>query len=158
MVGKHTQRFLLAVVCCSVLVLLPFSSAWAQNDLLEGTKEGIQKGAEGAKKGAETVGEKTKEGAEAVGEGAKDLFTDDDQDTDKDETTTDRMKPGETKPGTTKSDTEAQSGQTESSASSSAEERELPRTAGELPLLAIVGAMALISAGTLRVVRKAPKD
>jgi hypothetical protein len=133
--------------------------------LHEGTKEGIQKGAEGAK-----------EGAEAVGEGAKDLVTDDDPDTDKDETITDRTKPAETQPGKM-SDTEAQSGtsstgaatsgrsssdssttETESSASSSTEERELPRTAGELPLLAIAGVMALISAGTLRVLRRVPKD
>ena len=171
MFERLIQRVLLAVVCCSVLVLLPVSNAWAQKDILDDTTQGIQKGAEGVKEGAVTAGEKTKEGAEAVGQGAKDVVTDDDKDTDRDETTTDRMKPSQTESGTTtKQETttdrmkpsQTQPGSTTSgttpSGTSSSEERRLPATAGELPLLAFIGVLALISAGALTLVRRTQRN
>ena len=160
MVDRLTKKVLLAVACCFALVLIPLSTASAQN-VYDQTKEGVQKGAEGVQKGAETVGEKTKEGAEAVGEGTKDLVTDDDQDTNKDEITTDRMKPSETKPSEAQSGKSSTTTRTESETTTKTEgEREkegLPATAGELPLLALVGALALIGSGALKMIRKAPK-
>src|SRR5262245_994925 len=152
MVERTAGKVLLVVACCFVLLLLPVSS-YAQKDILEGAKKGIEKGAEGVKKGAETVGEKTKEGAETVGKGVKNVFTDDDKDTNQDESY-------RAKPGATQSTAPTGTKPSESTSSSSTERHEkgLPKTAGELPLLALVGLLALASSGALKVVRRLPKD
>jgi hypothetical protein len=151
MVERLAHKVMLVVACCFVLVLLPISTAAGQ-DILDKTKEGVQKGAEGVKEGAEEVGEET-----------KDVFTDDDPDTDKDEgierdaTSSERMKAGEAqeKKSTTTSETkssEATRTTTESSEESDASG--LPATAGGLPILALTGVLALLSAGALRVRRR----
>jgi hypothetical protein len=166
----RVQKVLLALACCFVLVLLPVSTALAQEGLLKGAQKGIEKGAEGVKKGAETAVEKTKEGAKAVGREAKDLVTDDDPDTDKDETTTERMKPGQTQSGTpvqgttgattkrspsgTTSEGTRSTGATGTTETTETGERNLPGTAGELPLLALAGALALLGARALKVGRR----
>lgn len=148
MFEKLTQNGLLVLACCFALILLPLSSAWAQEDTLKKAGEGIQKG-------AETVVDKTKEGAEAVGEGAKDLVTDDDPDTDKDEIPADRQKPTEvqsdTQSTTTPSSEAAKGTSTSTEETEASEDRELPATAGELPLLGLIGALALAGAGALRI-------
>jgi hypothetical protein len=183
MTGR-TQKVLLAVACCFVLVLLPFSTALGQEGLLKGAKEGVQKGAEGVQKGAEavvdttkkgakavgkgaeTAVDKTKEGAKAVGKGAKDLVTDEDKDTDRDEVMTNRTKSGATRSGTTVStpssrtttpgttSSEAAGGASRSTRDTGTEKRELPSTAGELQFLALAGVIALAGAGALKGVRR----
>jgi hypothetical protein len=180
MVERLAMKALLAFVFCMLLVL-PVSTAGAQEGVWEGTKKGVQKGAEGVKKGAETaidktedVGEaigkgvkkgaetaidKTEDVGEAVGKGAKDLFTDDDPDSDNDEVTAEGMKTTEpqqrSKPGTdTESSTSATSQNTESETAS----RDLPRTAGEQPLLVLIGVLALVSAAGLKLVRRLPNS
>ena len=158
---RLTQKILLAFACSFVLALLPVSSAMGQ-DILGGAKRGIQKGAEGVKKGTETVIDKTKEGATAVGKGAKDLVTDDDKDKHQSTDTYQyRMKPGETQTNTqTQTQTTGSRSKhagTTNSGTSKTEGRHLPKTAGELPLLALVGALAIAGAGALRLNRRASK-
>jgi hypothetical protein len=70
------------------------------------------------------------------------------------------MKPGETKPSEaqTKSSTTTKTEKSTTTKTKGEREKEgLPATAGELPLLALVGAGALISFGALRVIRRTPK-
>ena len=157
---RLTQKILFAFLCSFVLALLPVSSAIGQ-DILGGAKKGIQKGAEGVKKGTETVVDKTKEGATAVGKGAKDLVTDDDKDKSKSTDTYQyRMKPGETQTQTqTPTGTVGSSGTTSKRPTHTGTTRtgHLPKTAGELPLLALVGLLAIASASALRLTRRAPK-
>jgi hypothetical protein len=157
MVDKFAIKVLLAIACCFVLVLLPVSTAAAQ-DVLKGAKEGIEKGAQGVKKGGEVVVDKTEDVGEAVGKGAKDLVTDDDDDNiNQDDTTTDRMKPTETQSGTTSQGTTSSEATSETSTSagqSESVEGDLPATAGEMPLLALFGAIALATAAALKMVRR----
>ena len=143
---KHTVKILLAVTCCLFIVLVPLSLS-AQNIL--------QKGAQGVQKGVETGAEKTKEGAEATGQAIKKGVTGEDT-----STNTERMK-GEqqTTPGTEQQTTPSTRTQTtrESKRSTTTTEKKegnLPKTAGELPLLALVGALALGAAGVSRVLRR----
>lgn len=123
-------------LCCLLLILLPMP---ASAQLGGAIKHGVQKGAHAVQKGAETTVDKTKEGAEAVGKGTKKLFTGDD-----DESTSDRDKNSETTTaspqGTTNKSAVAQG-------HGSAKYR-LPRTAGELPLLALIGIISLAAAAT----------
>ena len=143
---KPTPRILIAAACSLVLVLVPLSVG-AQ------TPGGIiKKGAQGVQKGVETGAEKTKEGAEAVGKGVKKGVTGEDT-----KTNDGRTKGTETSPGTAP----LQSTTGETSTGATATERtdrghkHLPATAGELPLLALAGVLALATAGALRVVRRA---
>ena len=115
----------LAVACCFVLILVPVLA----NAQVGGV---IQKGAQGVQKGVETGVEKTKEGAQAT----KDAITGEDQNQN-------RMKPEESQ---TKPSTEQKSNETE--------QKNMPRTAGELPLLALAGCLALTAAGLSRVIRR----
>jgi hypothetical protein len=169
---RLTQKIFLVFVCSFVLLLLPVSLSYGQ-DVLDATKKGIKKGAEGVKKGAETAADKTedaaeatgkgiKKGAETVGKGVKDVFDDDDDnhDTDIDHS---RMKSSETQ-SQTGTRTQTQPGAAGSTRTDSRsthtddhEGRNLPATAGELPLLALIGTLALAGAGALRAARRAPK-
>ena len=116
-----------AVACCFVLILVPVLA----NAQVGGA---IQKGVQGAEKGVETGVEKTKEGAQAT----KDAITGEDQNQN-------RMKPEESQ---TKPSTEQKSNESET------EKKNMPRTAGELPLLALAGCLALTAAGLSRVIRR----
>ena len=148
---KHTLKILLAVTCCLFIVLVPLSvTAHAQNVL--------QKGAQGVQKGVETGAEKTKEGAQATGRAVKKGVTGEDT-----STSTERMKSTEqqTTPGTeqqttpsTQRQTTTRESQRSSSTTTSEEKQKLPKTAGELPLLALIGALALGAAGASRVLRR----
>ena len=145
---KHTVKILLAVTCCLFIVLVPLSiSSNAQNVL--------QKGAQGVQKGVETGAEKTKEGAEATGHAIKKGVTGEDT-----STSTERMKSEQqTTPGTEQQTTPGTRTQTtrESKRSTTTTEKNegnLPKTAGELPLLALVGALALGAAGVSRVLHR----
>ena len=150
-------KILLALACCLAIVLIPVAAS-AQEGVINKGAEGVKKGAEGVKKGAETAGEATKEGAESVGHGVKKAVTGEDKDTS-------RMKGSETTPSTEPSQTTTPSSEakksttrTESTTTTekkeSEESRKLPGTAGELPLLALAGALALAAAGAVRVIRR----
>jgi hypothetical protein len=147
---KHTVKILLAVTCCLFIVLVPLSvTSNAQNVL--------QKGAQGVQKGVETGAEKTKEGAEATGHAIKKGVTGEDT-----STSTERMKSEQqTTPTTEQERTTTPSTRTQttreskrSTTTTEKNEGNLPKTAGELPLLALVGALALGAAGVSRVLRR----
>jgi hypothetical protein len=172
MAVKLTTKALIALAC-SLLLVLTVSPAWAQERVLEGAKAGVQKGAEGVKKGAETAVDKTedvgeavgkgvKKGAktaidkaedvgEAVGKGVKDVFTDDNPDSDNDEGIAEGVQATEplqqSRPGGMSSATE-----------SDTESRELPATAGEQPLILLIGALGLAGAAALKVFRRVPNS
>jgi hypothetical protein len=156
MITRLTHKVLLAIACCFALVCVVPLAAGAQGGI-------IKKGAQGVKKGVETGVEKTKEGAETVGRETKELFTG--EDTDKD---THRMKSSEsqsttteqpsrtettTKSGTTTPSTET-TGTATTAGSKAIGHKRLPRTAGEFPLLALAGALALAASGTHRLLRR----
>jgi cobalamin biosynthesis Mg chelatase CobN len=150
---KHTLKILLAVTCCLFIVLVPLSvTASAQNVL--------QKGAQGVQKGVETGVDKTKEGTQATGHAIKKGVTGEDT-----STSTERMKSTEqqTTPGTEQQTTPSTQRQTttresQRSSTTTTEEKknkeQLPKTAGELPLLGLIGALALGAAGASRVLRR----
>ena len=147
MIDTRLKLGALAVACCFVLILVP---------ALVHAQEGvIQKGVHGVQKGVETGVEKTKEGAEATGHAIKKGVTGEDT-----STSTERMKSEQqTTPGTEQQTTPGTRTQTtrESKRSTTTTEKKegnLPKTAGELPLLALVGALALGAAGVSRVLRR----
>jgi hypothetical protein len=150
-VEKITQKVLLALACCLVLVLVP-AGASAQGGVLDKAGQGIKKGAQGVQKGVETGVEKTKEGAESVGHETKKAVTGEDN------TSADRQKPTtqSTTPSgttTTKSTTSKSTTGTKTTEETKGGKR-LPGTAGELPLLAVVGSLALAGAVVARLVRR----
>jgi hypothetical protein len=148
---RQTAKFLLALACCLALVAFVPVSASAQNIL--------EKGAHGVKKGVVTGAEKTKEGAEAVGKGTKDVLTGDDsksQTTTETQTTTEpRQKPAQP---TTSESTQSTTSESKTKSSATTEKGEkgkhLPATAGELPLLALIGGAALAASGTMKLLRR----
>ena len=71
-VEKLTNKVLLAIACC--LVLVPAGSA-AQGGVLSNMGQVIKKGAEGVVKGVGAGVEKTKEGVESVGHKTKRVVT-----------------------------------------------------------------------------------
>ena len=141
--GNLKLKMLLAALCCFVLVLVvPVPSSAQLGGVVQGTKHGIEKGVD-----------KTKEGAEAVGQGTKKLFTDDDDSQDKDRQrdqnqTNTRMKPAQTQPSTSSTETETQ--QNSTTTMEKGQSKRMPRTAGELPLLALAGCLSLAIAGAYR--------
>jgi hypothetical protein len=141
--GNLKLRILLAALCCFALVLVvPVPSSAQLGGVVQGTKHGIEKGVD-----------KTKEGAEAVGQGTKKLFTDDDNSQDKDQQrdqnqTNTRMKPAQTQPSTSSTETETQ--QNSTTTMEKGQSKRMPRTAGELPLLALAGCLSLAIAGAYR--------
>lgn len=134
---RHTVKILLALTCSLFIVLVPLlNTASAQNVL--------EKGAQGVKKGVETGVEKTKEGGQAIKRGVTG-----------EDTSTERQKGMEqTTPST---EQQRQTTTTESKKGSTTTEKKegkLPKTAGELPLLALVGALTLGAAGVSRILRR----
>ena len=156
MITRLTHKVLLAIACCFALVCVVPLSAGAQGGI-------IKKGAQGVKKGVETGVDKTKEGAEYVGRETKELFTGEDKDKD-----THRMKssesqstttqhPNRTETTTTSPKTTRSTGTTSKSTtagSTNIGHTRLPATAGEFPLLALAGALALMASGTPRLLRR----
>ena len=129
------------VVVCFALVLFPMSiGAQTPGDLLHGTKKGVEKGAGEVQKGAEGAAHETKKGAEAVGKGVKKGVTGEDENTN-----IDRSK------GT---QTYSESGQPTGVHHEHTGKKHLPKTAGELPLLALLGALSLIGAAVSRTTRR----
>jgi hypothetical protein len=105
------------------------------------TEKGIQKGAEGVQKGVQKGVEGTKEGAEAVGHGIKKGVTGQD-------TTTERQKGESTTTPSTSPETEKGTAKTTKGG------KHLPGTAGELPLIALIGSLALAGAVATKLVRR----
>ena len=141
MIETRLKLGALAVACCFVLILVPVLA----NAQVGGV---IQKGAQGVQKGVETGVEKTKEGAEAT----KNAITGEDQDQN-------RMKPQESQqnPSATESqpsETGQRSMPSESAQKTETGQKNMPRTAGELPLLALAGCLALSAAGLSRIIRR----
>src|SRR5215813_13619852 len=151
--GNLKLKMLLAALCCFALVLMiPVPSSAQLGGVARGVQRGVQKGYE-----------KTKEGAEDVGQGTKRVITGEDNDQNKEQstttqqnttTTTDqnpsnqkttRMKPGEATP---EGSTETEQNTTTQTKTSG--QKHMPKTAGELPLLALAGCVSLAIAGATR--------
>jgi hypothetical protein len=131
----RSVQILLVVACCLALTSLPLYAQFGD------IKKGVQKGAEGVKQGGEKAVDVTKEGAQKT----KRAVTGEPQKSTDTTPTTERMKQ-------TPSRTEEPS----TSAPAKAKERTtLPRTAGEAPLLVLVGMLALAAAGASRAMRRA---
>ena len=126
---NRSLKILLAAACCLALVLVPIH-AGAQGGIVKGAKEGVQKGAQETEKGAKGAYGKTKEGAEAVGHGTKKAFTGD------------QNTPSENRMKSTEGQNESTTTQTE--------EKQMPRTAGELPMLFLTGILSLAGARATR--------
>ena len=154
-VERTTNKILLAVACCLVLVLVPARSA-AQGGVLGKVAHGIKKGADGVVTGVGAGVEKTKEGLESVGHKTKSVVTGEDSTSaDRQEPTTQSTTPSETTP--TKTTTTEITARTKSSPEGTKTEgtkggKHLPGTTGELPLLA-VGSLALAGVGALSLIR-----
>ncbi|SRR5437867_11843651 len=140
-----TQKVLPAMACCLALILVPVCVG-AQTP-----GEVIKKGAEGVKKGVEKGAEKTKEGAEAVGEGVKKTITGDDTDKNRQKSTDTGSS---TEPSQTTTPRESTSGSKDTGQAQKGR-NQLPGTAGELPLLALIGGLGLAASGILRFKRPA---
>jgi hypothetical protein len=168
---RLTQRVLLALICCLAIIFLPLSGG-AQGILkkgVEGVQKGVETGAEKTKEGAEAVGHGVKEGAEAVGEGAETVGHGVKKAVTGEDTSTTRMKqtePAQTtapsEPATrsrTTAPSQATAGETGKKSSSTKHARaggeRLPATAGELPLIALIGVSALAASGTTKLIRRA---
>jgi len=143
-VPRLTRKPSLVLACFLLFTLVALPVQGISQGVLKDVQEGVEKGAEDVKKGAETVGEKTKEGAEDVGKGVKDVFTDDDEKAKREKATEATPSHETTAPSRT--------GNSESSQSSTSDDKDLPRTAGELPLLLLTG-LAFLGAGVTRVLR-----
>src|SRR5262245_31900420 len=176
MIGiKFTHRVLLACLCCFALIFVPvLASAQTPGDVIDKGAEGVQKGAEtGAEKtqeGVQKAGEAAQEGVETTKEGAETTGKEMKKAVTGEETTTTTREKGETpstepsqvtgqeqktESGVTK--TEPSAGTTTTKPSTSTREKgekRLPHTAGPLPLLALIGALALATSGTLRLLRR----
>ena len=143
-----TLMFIIAIAACLTLVLVPVSAS-AQG--IGGTvKHGVEKGAGTVQKGAEGAYDATKKGVEATGRGVKKAVTGEDTDHE-------RVTQGTTgTTGTTGTPaTSSTRTRTRASAHNRARtggEKNLPGTAGELPLLALLGASCLAAVGTRRLV------
>jgi hypothetical protein len=135
---RSIRLLILAAACCFALVLIPVSS-YAQLHVIvaqlggveHGVQQGVQKGAEGVQKGVEGTYNKGKE-----------VITGEDQDQNQQQTTPNeenRMKTNPTQSGT---ETETQTGETG--------KKQMPRTAGELPLLVMTGLLSLAGARATR--------
>ena len=135
---RSIRLLILAAACCFALVLIPVSSYAQQHAVVaqlggvaHGVQQGVQKGAEGVQKGVEGTYNKGKE-----------VITGEDQDQNQQQTTPseeNRMKTNPTQSGT---ETETQTGETG--------QKQMPRTAGELPLLVMTGLLSLAGARATR--------
>ena len=141
MLDRLTTKALIGLAC-SLLLVLTVSTAWAQERVLEGGKKGV-----------ETAVDKTEDVGEAVGKGVKKAFTDDDPDSDNDEGIAQDAQQA-TQPQQENRPAERSSAATESDT----DNRELPATAGEQPLILLIGALAFASAAALKVFRRVPNS
>jgi hypothetical protein len=148
---KRSIRLLfLAAACCFALVLVPVSSYAQLHAIvaqLGGVTRGVQKGAQGVQKGVEGTYNKGKE----VVTGDQDQNQ---QQTEQQQTTPseNRMKGSETQPGT-ETETQQNQNQTDQNQTDQTTKsrgKQMPRTAGELPLLVMTGLLSLAGARATR--------
>ena len=147
---RSIRLLILAAACCFALVLIPLSS-YAQlhtivaqlGGVAHGVQHGVQKGAEGVQKGAEGTYNKGKE--VITGEDQNQQQTEQQKATPSEEN---RMK-GSTE---TEQQNQTEQNQTEQTTKSQTGEKgkQMPRTAGELPLLVITGLLSLAGARATR--------
>ena len=142
---RSIRLLILAAACCFALVLIPLSS-YAQlhtivaqlGGVAHGVQHGVQKGAEGVQKGAEGTYNKGKE-----------VITGEDQN----QQQTEQQKATPSEENRMKGSTETeQQNQTEQTTKSQTGEKgkQMPRTAGELPLLVMTGLLSLVGARATR--------
>jgi len=150
------RTHLISLVLASLLVIT-FTSLpiLAQDSIWDKTKQGVKKGAEEVGEGVKKGAHETKEGVEAVGRGAKKAVTGHEHNeaverekgtefqTQQPATRPYVARPSETRKGTMGGATR---------------EKGLPRTAGELPLFGLSGALALAGAALSRIVRRGKSD
>jgi flagellar biosynthesis component FlhA len=152
---RSIRLLILAAACCFALVLIPVSS-YAQlhtivaqlGGVAHGVQHGVQKGAEGVQKGAEGTYNKGKE--VITGEDQNQQQTEQQKATPSEEN---RMKPGtETEQQNQTEQNENYQNQTEQKTKSQTGEtgKQMPRTAGELPLLVMTGLLSLAGARATR--------
>jgi len=121
-VPKLTRKPSLVLACFLLFTLVALPVPGVAQGVVKDVQEGVEKGAEEVKEGAETVGEKTK-----------------------------REKATEAEPSQ-ETTAPSRTGSSESSQSTTSEDKDLPRTAGELPILLLTG-LAFLGAGVTRVLR-----
>jgi hypothetical protein len=133
---RSIRLLILAAACCFALVLIPVSSyAVAQlGGVAHGVQHGVQKGAEGVQKGVEGTYNKGKE-----------AITGEDQDQNQQQATPSDENRMKTQPGTESEQNEQTKSQT-----SETGQKQMPRTAGELPLLVMTGLLSLAGARATR--------
>ena len=131
---KRSIRLLLflAAACCFALVLIPVSSYAQLGGVAHGVQQGVQKGAEGVQKGAEDTYNKGKE-----------VITGEDQN--QQQTTPSEENRMKSTPAQSGTETETQENQTGETG-----QKQMPRTAGELPLLVMTGLLSLAGARATR--------
>src|SRR5215470_8042935 len=135
---RSIRLLILAAACCFALVRIPVSS-YAQlhtivaqlGGVTHGVQHGVQKGAQGVQKGVEGTYNKGKE-----------VVTGEDQNQQQTEQQTtpseNRMKGSQAQQDQNQTD-QNQTDQTTKSETKSAGQKQMPRTAGELPLLVMTG-------------------
>jgi hypothetical protein len=151
MSNKTLIRFVLAVVCCAVIVLTPAARAYAQ--IGGAIQHGVEKGVDATKQGAEKAYDTTKEGAQDVKKAI----------TGEDNNSNDRYKSSEQQ-STTPTTTTRQSGTSKEGAMSTEKGKShrmaengksnLPKTAGELPLLLVISLACFALVGRSKLARK----
>jgi hypothetical protein len=138
------------VLVCLLAITFTSAQALAQKNIFDKTKEGVQKGAETVGEGVKKGAHETKEGAEAIGRGAKKAVTGEEREKGSEyQSTQPAPRPSGTMP--------AETGKSRMAESKSAG-KGLPRTAGEFPLLALSGGLALAGAALSGMVRRRKSD
>ncbi len=145
--NRATFNYIFAVACCLIIILAPLS-VHAQG-IGGSIKNGVQKGAGTVQKGVEGAADATKKGVEATGRGVKKAVTGDDDNN----TNNERMKDSDTNSGY-----QNESSNMEKAPGAKAAKKNLPKTAGELPLLALVGTLSLAGAALARRQRSEKKS
>jgi hypothetical protein len=154
MSNRTIIKFMLAVVCCALIVLTPASRAYAQ---LGGLKHGVEQGVDATKQGTEKAYDTTKQGAQDVGHGVKKAITGEDNNS------TDRYKSSQQQSTTTTTPTrrsgKANEGATANEPGKSGNmarnaDHNLPKTAGELPLLLVISLGCFALVGRSKLARK----
>ena len=136
---RSIRLLILAAACCFALVLIPVSS-YAQLHVIVAQLGGV---AHGVQHGVQTGAEEVQKGAESTYNKGKEVVTGEDQN--QQQTTPseeNRMKSRPTQSGT---ETETQQNQTGETG-----HKQMPRTAGELPLLVMTGLLSLAGARATR--------
>jgi hypothetical protein len=134
------------------MLLIPISSQAQDGGILHGAKKGIQQGADTVQQGVEGAANKTKEGAEAVGRETKKAITGEDNNPDNA-----RMKSTESQSRTGSTQTESTQNESTQSQSKDTGKKNLPKTAGELPLVGLGGCLALFGAAAFELRRRLGK-